>query len=200
MMDIRKVTAMTAIDLSAAFDTVDHDILLDVLENDFGVGGTVYKWCDSYLRPRKMKVCVNGAYSEDKDLNFSVPQGSCAGPVLYNAYASTMSKVVDEFENTNVTGYADDHSLYKSFDPDPESENSAIEMLELCLAKIKLWMQENRLKMNTDKTEFIYFGTSVQLAKSLVNEIKVENDTVSKEEKIKYLDAILDSQLTLVEQ
>ena len=75
-LEHQKVTAMMAIDLSAAFDTVDHDILLKVLQKQYGISGNALKWFNNYLQPRSF--CVN-----------SVPQGSCADPILYSNYAST---------------------------------------------------------------------------------------------------------------
>ena len=87
-------STLIMMDLSAAFDTVDHQILLDVLENRFGITGTALSWFRTYLQPRFCKVCVNKSYSKLQDLTFSVPQGSCAGPVLYLIYASTIEDVI----------------------------------------------------------------------------------------------------------
>ena len=93
-MENQQLTAFIAIDLSAAFDTVDHDILLNVLTTKFNVTGTALKRLDSYVRPKYCKVAVNGYFSSNKELEFSVPQGSCPGLVLFTAYSSTMSEVV----------------------------------------------------------------------------------------------------------
>ena len=82
-MENQEVTAIMAIDLSAAFDRVDHDILLKALEIIFGIGGNALKWFGTYLTPRYCKVSVGKSYSNVRDLSFSVPQGSCACPVLY---------------------------------------------------------------------------------------------------------------------
>ena len=68
-MEHKKVTALTAMDLSAAFDTVDHDVLLDTLHAHFGIDGNALQWFQEYLRPRSFKVCVNGKYSHEKDLS-----------------------------------------------------------------------------------------------------------------------------------
>ena len=81
----QSLSAIVLIDLSAAFDMVDHDLLLGVLFNLFGVGGKALEWYDSYLRPRAFKVCVDDKYSSERDLTFNVPQGSLNGPVLYLA-------------------------------------------------------------------------------------------------------------------
>ena len=87
-MEQQKVTAVMAIDLSAAFDTVDHDVLQSVLRNKFGIHSNALSWFDSYLRNRDCKINVGASYSSSRQLDFSVPQGSCAGPILFLAYAS----------------------------------------------------------------------------------------------------------------
>ena len=87
-------STLIVMDLSATFNTVDHQILLDVLENRFGITGTALSWFRTYLQPRFCKVCVNKSYSKLQDLTFSIPQGSCAGPVLYLIYASTIEDVI----------------------------------------------------------------------------------------------------------
>ena len=85
-MGSKKGTALMAIDLSAAFDMVDHDRLLDVLHNKFGIRGIALNWFESYLRPRYCKVCAAESYSTHRKPDFSVPQGSCAGANIFNAY------------------------------------------------------------------------------------------------------------------
>ena len=109
----QKITAVVAIDLSATFDTVDHDILLDVLQSGFGVKVIALHRFDSYLRPRSLKVNVDMVYSADQPIDFSIPQGWGAGPGMYSAYASTVKTVVPT--NIKIHGYADDHMLKMSF-------------------------------------------------------------------------------------
>ena len=70
------ITAVTLLDLSAVFDTVDHDILLEALHNKFGIDGNALKWYSNYLKLRRFKVNINKAYSTEKTMQFSVPQGS----------------------------------------------------------------------------------------------------------------------------
>ena len=195
-MENQEVTAIMAIDLSAAFDTVDHEILLKVLEINFGIGGNALKWFGTYLTPRYCKVNVGKSYSNVRDLPFSVPQGSCAGPVLYLAYASTMEKVVSE--SIGVHGYADDHALRKSFRPiKPEDEQNAILDLEQNAMTIKAWMDANRLKMNSGKTEFVLFGSKANLSKCTSSILNVNGNAVERTNSIKYLGAILDEELKL---
>ena len=108
-MECSDVTAFIAIDLSAAFNMVDHGILLDVLQYWFGVTGMVRKWFDSYLSPRQFQVNIGKAYSEPIDLQFSVPQCSCAGPILFLLYASTIGEVIPQ--TIGIHGYVDDHGI-----------------------------------------------------------------------------------------
>ena len=89
-MERQEVMALTALDLSAAFDTVNHGILIDVLEHQFGEMDSPLNWFKTYLYPRKFTANVNGHHLREIDLKFSVSQGSLAGPVLYLVQASTL--------------------------------------------------------------------------------------------------------------
>ena len=112
-MERQEVTALTALDFSADFDTVDHEILIEVLEHQFGMTNSALMWFKTYLYPRKFIVYIDGHHSREIFLKFSVPQGSLAGPVLYLAYASTLRYVIPGTNMININGYADDHSLNK---------------------------------------------------------------------------------------
>lgn len=195
-MEDQKVTALMAIDLSAAFDTVDHSVLLDVLRVKFGVNDGALQWFNTYLRPRNCKVNVGKSYSATQDLSFSVPQGSCAGPVLYLVYASTIKEVIPE--NIDIHGYADDHALKLSFNAsDREEEHRSITNLESVAMDIKSWMDRNRLKMNSSKTEFIMIGSKQQLSKCVTAELNVNGDMVQQSNVVKYLGVYIDQTLSL---
>ena len=108
-MENQQVTSIVAIDLSAAFGTVDHQILIDVLNKRFNIEGVALKWFTNYLTSRACKVIIDDAHSTEKPLLFSVPQGSVAGLVLYNAYASTLKKVVSP--SIELHGFAGNNYL-----------------------------------------------------------------------------------------
>ena len=93
-MESMNLTAVAFCDLSAAFDTVDHDLLLDVLKKEYGIAGEALEWYDSYLRPRDFQVCINNDFSDKQPLHFSVPQGSAQGANLFVAYCGSLSKVI----------------------------------------------------------------------------------------------------------
>ena len=113
-VDNQRVTLLVLLDLSAAFDTIDHQVLLNRLYVKYGITGTALKWFNSYLSDRKQRILINGSYSSDFDLPQGVPQGSCSGPLLFTLYASKLFDVV-ESHLPNVHTYADDTQLYISF-------------------------------------------------------------------------------------
>ena len=166
-MENQQATAMIILDLSATFNTVDHELLLQVLNHKFGVTGVALDWYKYYLIPRKFKVSINGTYSNEKTMNFSVPQGSVQGAFLFIAYATTIQDVVEK--DLTLTGFAGHHSIYKQFKPGTRQEQVTIANLESSLIDIKAWMDAVRLKLNESKTEFIFFGSRKQLSKCSKN-------------------------------
>ena len=110
-MENQQVTSMIILDLSVSFNTVDHELLLKVLNHRFRVTDTALEWYKNYLIPRRFKVSINGSYSSKKTINFSVPQGSVQGAFLFIAYASSIQEVVKK--DLTLTGFADDHSICK---------------------------------------------------------------------------------------
>ena len=93
---------------------MDHDILIMVLENMYGIGGLALEWFKDYLRNRVVQVLIGNSVSEAVGIPFSVPQGSCAGPLLYNMYSSTISMLIQGYL-VNFLGYADDKALCDTF-------------------------------------------------------------------------------------
>ena len=93
-MENQRVTTLMAVDLGATFDTMNHNILISVLRERFGITETALSWFESYLHPLYCKVNVGTTYSKNRELVYSVAQGSCAGPVLFTVYASTIESVV----------------------------------------------------------------------------------------------------------
>ena len=108
------VTAVVILDLSAAFDTVDHDLLLEVLEKEFGVTNNTKQWYCNYIKPRRFRVIIGKNKSEPRQLDYSVPQGSIQGTFLFISYASTLDEIVKDL---TLNGFADDHSVRKTFKP-----------------------------------------------------------------------------------
>ena len=120
LMDRQEITLLVLLDISAAFDTIDHQILLNVLGNDFGITGSAHKWFASYLTGRKQHVLINDHTSDDFHLSCGVPQGSCMGPILFILYISRLYHVIAN-HLPSAHGYADDTQLYLSFRPNGRS-------------------------------------------------------------------------------
>ena len=115
-MEHQEITCLIAMDVSAAFGTVHHNILLNVLSSHYNISNTALKWITSYLSDRQTYISVHNLDSDGHIMDFSVPQGSILGPVLFNLYASTLeSHLRLNNSNTPVISYADDHSTYKQF-------------------------------------------------------------------------------------
>ena len=110
-MDAQRVTLLVLLDLSAAFDTVDHEVLLTRLRSSFGIRGTALRWFASYLSNRWQRVSFNQEVSERFDLTCGVPQGSCLGPLLFTIYASKIFEIIKEYL-PQAHAYADDTQLY----------------------------------------------------------------------------------------
>ena len=108
------VTAVVILDLSVAFDTVDHDLLLKVLEKKFGVTDNTKQWYCNYIKSRRFRVIIGKDKSEPRQLDYSVLQGSIQGTFLFISYASTLDEIVKDL---TLNGFADDHSLRKTFKP-----------------------------------------------------------------------------------
>ena len=137
-MEVQLATALVAIDLSVAFNMVDHTVLLKVLQQHFGVNGKVLNWMDRYLRPRGFKVNIGNDYSKYIPMDFSVPQGSILGPVLFLAYISTLSLEVPR--SIDLHGFADDHVMKKDFlvSKCNEEDNTIHQLQDCCMGVKKL--------------------------------------------------------------
>ena len=92
----QKRSLLVLLDLSAAFDTVYHEVLFRRIESSFGASGTALQWFGSYLGGRSQRIFINGSYSDTFDLRFGVPQVSCLGPLLFTIYASKLFEVKKE--------------------------------------------------------------------------------------------------------
>ena len=156
-------TALVLLDLSAAFDTIDHNILLGYLKTWFGLGGTALRWFASYLRNRCQAIKIGSTLSELSNLIYGVPQGSVLGPLLFSLYTTPLSKIIRLHPHIKFHFYADDTQLYIHLSP--KNAFSALAKLNACLRDVQEWMSLSKLKLNPEKTEFIVFGSKAQRQK-----------------------------------
>jgi len=146
--DRGEVTLLCLLDLSAAFDTVDHDILLERLQMSFGVHGTVLSWLESFLHGRTQSVSVSGKSSDRLSLTL--------GSILFLIYCADVTAIAKR-HGLGVHSYADDTQLY--FYTAPATVDNKMQRLVVCVEEIHQWMNTNRLRLNEDKTQFIWLGT-----------------------------------------
>ncbi len=136
------------LDLSAAFDTIDHNILLNSLENFVGISGSALAWFKSYLSDRHQFIVVNEELSYRSQVQYGVPQGSIFGPLLFTLYMLPLGNIIRK-HGVSFHCYADNTQLNISSQP---SETHQIEKLMECIVDIK-WMTSNFILLNSEKTE-----------------------------------------------
>ena len=151
--DNKNPTLLLLLDLSAAFDTVDQNKLLEILHHEIGIRGKACEWFTSYLTIRSQRVKIENSYSSIDMLQFGVPQGSVLGPVLFNIYTRSFYRCV-ESEGFKVEGFADDHQLRKPFSP-LFQVGTLGKNIEKCFGAIKTWMDEFFLRLNSSKTKIL---------------------------------------------
>ena len=110
-MNRQHITLLVLLDLSSAFDTVDHNILLHRLHTCFGISHSALSWFESYLSDRRQFVSIDGATSSEIPVEHGVPQGSCLGPLLFNLYTSPLFEIIKN-HLPDIHCYADDTQLY----------------------------------------------------------------------------------------
>jgi len=158
-MDKGNVTALTLLDLSAAFDTIDHSILLQRLETWFGIRDSALAWLSSYLKDRNQQVRLGEFTSPKCPLIFGVPQGSVLGPLLFTLYTTPLGAAIQGHCVSHHL-YADDSQIYLSFSS--RDSTTSLNVLSECLASVQGWMLANKLKLNPGKTEFLLIGNKAQ--------------------------------------
>ena len=174
------------------FNTVDIGILLQRLTNRFGITGTVKTWIASYLTGLSQKVKIGSSESSSVTLECGVPQGSLLGSIFFILYTTPLGQICRK-HSIHYHLYADDSQPYMSFKPsNPGSKEACLHQLEGCISNIRLWMANNMLKLNDEKTKFIIFGTCQQLAKTSDISIKVGSMKIQPVDEVRNLGFFMD--------
>ena len=196
LCDINSSTGviMVFLDLSAAFDTVDHELMVNKLRNRFLVGGSVLLWFKSYLSDRRFHVKIDNHLSKGRSSKCGVPQGSILGPVLFSLYSQEVHEIIQSHE-LQYHIYADDIQIYFKYSRDSVNQFSK---LRKCLSDIKLWAANNYLKFNETKTKYLNI-TSVR-SKLQITESDNLTDEVVFVDEVKNLGVIIDHSLTFKSQ
>ena len=142
------------LDLTAAFDTVEHEILITGLKQWVGIRGVVLEWFRSYWADRTF--CVSPGDSASAPLSCGVPQGSVLGPLLFSLYLLPLGSILRK-HSISFHCYADDSQIYV---PHKKKDEHSVRRLLTCLDDIKAWMALNFLHFNDKKTEVMVFGAA----------------------------------------
>ena len=189
-MNNKRAVLLALLDLSVAFDTVDHKIMMNRLEHVFGITGTTLKWFKSYLSGRSQRVSIAGAVSHSCPLDCCVPQGSVLGPTMYSQYTRPIRDI--------IRSDADDSQVYLITNlNNPKQQVECFKKIESCISDLSNWMFNNKLKLNDDKTEFLLLGSKVQTSKLIKSDISVGDHIISSASVAKNLGVWIDRSLTL---
>ena len=186
----KKFTLGVFIDLSKAFDTVDHDILLKKLEL-YGLRNNKLKWFKSYLYKRKQFICFNHSRTETKEITCGVPQGSILGPLLFLIYVNDLKKASTILDPIM---FADDTNLFYSH----SNIKTLFKTVNEELQKLSSWFQANRLSLNIIKTKYTFFHRLSQNDNIplVLPGLSINGTDIKRESSIKFLGVLLDENLT----
>ena len=189
-----KMNTVILLDIKKAFDTVNHDILLQKMKA-YGISGPELEFFNSYLENRVQYCSINGSTSGFKSISCDVPQGSILGPLLFLIYMNDLSNAV---KNVEITMFADDTNLSKKFQ---NTDELCMELIP-AFANICKWLMANKLSLKTVKTEFMVIGTSQRVGQldiapeTTPYALFVKGASIRRVKQVKNLGLIIDENLT----
>ena len=189
-------TALIMIDMSSAFDTIHHKILLNRLSKSFGLKNEVLEWFKSYLNERSQFICVNNILSDSVNLSSGVPQGSVLAPLLFTLYLKPLVNIIKSY-GFKYHFYADDLQFYIMIDE--YNISSVKDLITECLNTIENWLSVNKLKLNCNKTQCIVFSRKQSVSTSIFSD-ECNDNVLQPLASVKNLGVFLDKNLAMNDQ
>src|SRR5664279_1905443 len=193
-LDTGNVALMSLLDMSSAFDTVDHNILLTRLEISFGFNSTALNWLKSYLSNRTQSIRFHNKTSKSEIIGCGVPQGSVLGPLLFVLYTADLEKLIRS-NGLSVHTYADDIQQCGHCQPS-DSSVLKLSMIET-VHRVAHWMTVNRLRLNTIKTECMWCATKRRKHLLDRDSINLSGVTIIPSTSVRYLGVQLTSDMSM---
>ena len=193
--DDNMATIVIFLDLSAAFDTIDVNKLLHILEYELGISGVALQWFRSFLTGRTQRVKISGVYSEKLDIPFGAPQGSVLGPKLFNANVRSQPLAFKQCKFTS-SSFADDSNGRRAFAMTFQFDILKHAVVK-CLDKVVSWSHEHFMKINPDKTEILPLRPPSLNDKVVIRGILYEDQCIRFSEQVKNVGVLLDKNLTM---
>ncbi|KAI0238381.1 hypothetical protein LSAT2_010939 [Lamellibrachia satsuma] len=198
-MDNKQGTTLVLVDFSAAFDTINHDILIRRLRLRYGFVGKALDWIISYLQERTQRIVIGGQSSSTTTLTAGVPQGSVLGPLLFSLYVQPIGDII-RAHGLFFHHYADDLQIYSHFDLNPSALAAVVQQMEDCLDDIKQWMAWNSMCMNDGKTQYLPIAPKSAAALVDGSVIRVGVSTITASRCVRNLGVFIDRHLDMKKQ
>jgi hypothetical protein len=193
-VDAGDLAALTLLDLSAAFDTVDHITLLRRLDISYGIRGRALTWFTSYLGGLCQFVRCGASKSAIKCVIFGVPQGSVLGPILFLLYTADLLRLIEQ-HGLHPHLYADDTQIYGACAP--SATHQLLQRISACADDVAQWMRSNRLQLNTAKTEVLWCASNRRQHQIPQSPVRIGDDDVVPVSSVRDLGIFLDSDISM---
>ena len=197
--DKNEVSCAVYLDLSKAFDTLDHTVLLDKLKY-YGVQNNALNWFASYLSNRYQYVDFNGTFSSKLPLTTGVPQGSILGPLMFIIYINDIHEVSDKFHSILYAADTtlesplctfDTSAVNNKFNTDTLSSNINDE-----LHLIYEWLCLNKLSLNIKKTKFMIFHDRQRCIETLIPKLNINGNQIERVKEFIFLGILFDEHMS----
>ena len=193
--DDDQATVIIFLDLSAAFDTIDVDKLLQIMHDEIGLGGTVLEWFGSFLKGRTQRVKIEDSYSESEEVPCGAPQGSILGPKCFNINVRSQPRAFERWK-LKSSSFADDSNGRKKFALKFQFNVITQDIVE-CLKEIVKWSNVHYMKLNPDKTEIILLCPSSLNKEVIIRGVIYEDECIRFSTEVKNVGVWLDKNLKM---